>query len=78
MALGSLQVTVLAPPASIEAMWSRPLPQVPIINQLIKYHDLGQLTGNCLGAVHIKKKIENMRFRPPPHVPIGINPLTKC
>jgi hypothetical protein len=51
MVLGSLQVTVLAPSASIEAMWSRPPPQVSSINQLIKYCGLRHLTGHRLSAV---------------------------
>jgi hypothetical protein len=50
MAFSSLQVTVLEPSASMEDMWSCPPPQVPSINQLIKYHGLRQLTGHRLSA----------------------------
>jgi hypothetical protein len=57
MAFGSLQVTVLAPSASMEAMWSHPPPHVPSINQIIKYH------GHRLSA------IEAMWSSPPPQVP---------
>jgi hypothetical protein len=45
-------------------MWSHPLPQVPSINPLIKYH------GHRLSA------IEALWSHPPPQVP-SINPLIK-
>jgi hypothetical protein len=64
MVLGSSQVTVLAPSASMGAMWSHPPPHVPRINQLIKYH------GHRLSA------IEAIWSHPPPHVP-SINQLIK-
>jgi hypothetical protein len=55
MVLGSSQVTVLALSASMEAMWSRPPPHVPSINQLIKYHGLRQLTGHRLSDVSLNE-----------------------